>query len=265
MIPLKTEYRYIDSDGRKMKMVLLSPKERKGTVPGILWIHGGGYATGYASMVQLSMGKVLAEHYGAVVLSPDYTLSLKKPYPAALLDCYKALKYLFDNAEELGVDTNRIIVGGESAGGGLCTALCLYARDRGEIPISFQIPLYPMLDCEDTGSSRDNHGHIWNTKKNHQAWDLYLKGIDRNDVPAYASVSRVKDLSDMPPCYTYVEDGEPFYEETLTYIRRLNEAGIEAKADVYHGNTHGFDLFLFTENARKAKERLLAETEHLFR
>ena len=265
MIRLKTEHRTLERDGRKMKMILLRPEHADKRVPGILWIHGGGYATGMASMVQLSMGKVLAKRYGAVVLSPGYTLSWKKPYPAALEDCYAALEYLYDHAEELGVDKGRIIVGGESAGGGLFAAVCLYARDKGKIPVSFQIPLYPMLDCFDTGSSRDNHAHVWNTKRNHQAWALYLKGVERNHVPYYASPSRAEDLSSMPPCYTYVEDGEPFYEETLTYVRKLNEAGIPARVDVFRGNTHGFDLFFFTKNAREAKKKLLENTEHLFR
>lgn len=84
-----------------------------------------------------------------------------------LEDCYAALKWMYDNAAELGIDPERIIVGGESAGGGLTAAVCLYARDKGEVPVALQLPLYPMLDSEDTASSADNHGKVWNTKRNH--------------------------------------------------------------------------------------------------
>ena len=169
---------------------------------------------------------------------------------------------MYDHADELGVDRNRIIVGGESAGGGLAAAICLYARDKGEIPVSFQIPLYPMLDCEDTDSSRDNHAHGWNTKKNHRGWRLYLRDLYGSDrVPPYASPSRASDLSGLPPCYTYIEDGEPFYDETLTYVRKLNEAGIEAAVDVFRGNTHGFDYIPWSRNTREAAKKLLKAAE----
>ena len=241
-----------------MKLIVL----RYGKGPGILWIHGGGYVTGMASMVWYSMGRMLARKFGGVVISPEYRLSGKAPYPAALEDCYAALKYLYDHADELGIDRSRIIVGGESAGGGLAAALCQLARDKGEVPVSFQIPLYPMLDCEDTDSSRDNHAHGWNTKRNHRGWHWYLQDLYGTDkVPPYASPSRAKDFSKLPPCYTYIEDGEPFYDETLTYVRKLKEAGTEAAADVFHGNTHGFDFMFWTANAKEAKKKLIKAAE----
>ena len=247
-------HKIIDSPGGKMKLIIL----RSGKGPGILWIHGGGYITGMAAMVYYSRGRMLARKYGGVVISPEYRLAKKAPYPAALEDCYAALKYMYDHAEDLGIDRNRIIVGGESAGGGLAAAICQYARDKGEIPITFQIPLYPMLDCEDTDSSRDNHAHGWNTKKNHWGWRWYLRDLYGTDkVPSYASPSRATDFKGLPPCYTYIEDGEPFYDETLAYIWKLNEAGGDARVDAFHGNTHGFDYLFWTKNAKEAKKSLI--------
>ena len=250
-----------------MKLIVLRYSAgRRGLLPGILWIHGGGYTHGRAAMVHCTMGRALAKRYGGVVVSPEYRLAGQAPYPAALEDCWAALRYLWDHAAELSVDRSRLIVGGESAGGGLAAALCQYARDRGEVPVAFQIPLYPMLDCEDTPSSRDNHARGWDTEKNHRGWRAYLGelwGTDR--VPPYASPSRAADYRGLPPCYTYVEDGEPFYDETLTYVRRLNEAGVEARADVFHGRTHGFDALLWTKNAREAKRRLLEAAEPYLR
>ena len=167
---------------------------QKQKAPGILWIHGGGYVTGMAKMIYMSRALPLVKKYGAVVITPEYRLSWQAPYPAALLDCYEALKYLKNHARELGVDPSRIMVGGESAGGGLTAALCMYARDKGEVNIAFQMPLYPMLDDRDTPSSRDNHAPVWNTRLNHAAWNLYLRPFRdhaRNDrVPAYAVPAR---------------------------------------------------------------------------
>ena len=248
----------IIASGQKMKMIILEPEERKEKMPGILWIHGGGYALGMASMVYFSRGKDLGEKFNAVVISPEYRLSGKAPYPAAYDDCCAALEYMWEHADELNIDRDKITVGGESAGGGLAAAVCLYARDQGKIKIALQLPLYPMIDCEDTASSKDNHGHVWNTKKNHRGWEKYLRSMYHSDhVPYYASPSRAEDLSGMPPCYTFVCKGEPFYQETLDYVKKLQEAGVPARVDIFPGNTHAFDLFFFwTDPTKKAKENL---------
>ena len=153
---LVTAHKTIETSAGSMRLIILHPARQTEPLPGILWIHGGGYMLGMASMVHFSEGKMLAQKYGAVVVSPEYRLAGKAPYPAAFEDCYAALKWMNEHAEELGIDRGKIVVGGESAGGGLAAAVCLAARDRGEVQVAFQLPLYPMLDCEDTPSSRDN-------------------------------------------------------------------------------------------------------------
>ncbi len=255
---MTSESRYIDTAAGRMKIIVLRPRGLKGPLPGILWIHGGGYVLGMAGMVRFSAGRALAAGFGAVVVSPEYRLAGKAPYPAALEDCSAAYRYMFDNAEELGISRDMITVGGESAGGGLAAALCIYERDRGGPAPEMQLPLYPMLDCEDTETSRDNHGRVWNTKRNHWGWSKYLGelyGTDR--VPKYASPSRETDYSGLPRCYTYVCDGEPFCAETLEYVKNLKEAGVDAHADVFSGNVHAFDRFCFwTKEAKAAKAAL---------
>lgn len=255
----------IGTDAGMMKARVLQPKESDTHVPGLLWIHGGGYMLGGAYMVDMSCGKMLAERYGAVVVCLDYRLAGGAPYPAALEDCYAALEWMYENADQLGIDRKRIVVGGESAGGGLTAAVCLYARDRGEIPIAMQIPLYPMLDCEDTASSADNHGRVWNTKRNHWGWKHYLGDLYGTDgVSKYASAARETDYRNLPPCYTFVADGEPFYEETLTYVKNLQDAGVEASVDVYHGNVHAFDMLLpWKVDSKTARKRLCEEYERI--
>lgn len=233
----------IASPGGPMKLLVLQPK---GPAPapgrtGVLWIHGGGYITGMPEMVYMSRAVDLVRHCGAVVVSPDYRLSGKAPYPAALMDCHSALVYLKDHAAALGVRDDQLMVGGESAGGGLAAALCLYERDRGGVRIAFQMPLYPMLDNEDTETSRDNHAPVWNTRRNHYAWARYLRGVEGR-VPAYAAPARAEDCAGLPPAYTFVSTAEPFYAETLAYVRRLREAGVEATVDVYEGLFHAFDM-----------------------
>ena len=165
----------IPAGHHRIRLLILQPIAMPDKAPGVLWIHGGGYQSGSAKDVFVTRALSLVVRFGAVLVAPDYRLSRKHPYPAALHDCYAALLYLKEHADELGVRTDQIMVGGESAGGGMAAALCMLARDRGDVAISFQMPLYPMLDDRDTDSSRDNHAPNWNTKRNHKAWKRYLR------------------------------------------------------------------------------------------
>lgn len=127
-------------------------------------------------------------------------------------------------------------------GGGLCAAVCIRARDEGKVSVAFQMPLYPMLDDRDTESSRDNRGRVWNTRRNHFAWRLYLRGTDRAQLSPYAAPARLTDFSHLPPAYSFVGDGEPFYAEAVRYFERLRAAGVPAELDVYHSDMHAFDM-----------------------
>lgn len=221
--------------------LILRPADREPAKIGLMWIHGGGFITGMKEMVYMSRAADLVKQYGVTVYAPGYRLAWRKPYPAAVEDCYRVLEHMSKVVET-------IMVGGESAGGGLCAAVCMMARDRG-IRVAYQFPLYPMLSNLDTESSRDNHGRIWNTRRNHLGWRLYLRGdAKKKDVSPYASPSRQTDYTNLPPCYTFVGDGEPFYAETLQYVEDLRRAGVPAEADVYPTNVHAFDM-LYPEDA----------------
>ena len=222
--------------------LLLSLRTATDNATGVLWLHGGGYAVGMKEMVHMSRAVGLVKHFGAVVLAPGYRLSLQSPYPAAMDDCYAALLYLKEHSTALGIRSDQIMVGGESAGGGLCAAVCIRARDTGAVNVAFQMPLYPMLDDRDTETSRDNHGRVWNTRRNHLAWRLYLRGTDRAQLSPYAAPARLTDFTGLPPAYSFVGDGEPFYAETVRYFDRLRAAGVPAKLDVYHIDLHAFDM-----------------------
>lgn len=222
--------------------LLLSPRTAPVEATGVLWLHGGGYAVGMKEMVHMSRAVGLVKRFGVVVLAPGYRLSLQSPYPAAMDDCYAALLYLKEHAAALGVRSDQIMVGGESAGGGLCAAVCIRARDTGAVNVAFQMPLYPMLDDRDTETSHDNHGRVWNTRRNHLAWRLYLRGTDRAQLSPYAAPARLTDFTGLPPAYSFVGDGEPFYAETVRYFDSLRAAGVPAKLDVYHTNMHAFDM-----------------------
>ena len=230
---------------------------------GLRWLPGGGYVTGMAGMVYMSRALNLVKKYGVTVITPEYRLSGREPYPAALKDCYRALLYLKKHAKELGVRDDQLMVGGESAGGGLAAAVCMYAKDKGKVQIAYQMPLYPMIDNEDTETSRDNHAPVWNTKRNHYGWKQYLKNIEGRKVPAYAAPARRKDYTRLPPAYTFICTAEPFYAETLAYVERLKKAGVEAKVDVYPGLFHAFDMLLpFLKASKRAAKNFEEHFEY---
>lgn len=160
-------YEYLKrEDNSLMRLMIMRPKNKDKKVPGILWIHGGGYAYGMPEMAIVSMPKYIYKMQNSVIISPRYRLSSEKPFPAALDDCYDALEWMVDNAGSLGINTDQIFVGGESAGGGLAIVLCLLARDRKKINIAFQMPIYPMINAKcDTKSMINNNAPVWNEKQ----------------------------------------------------------------------------------------------------
>jgi len=259
---LESQEVFIDKrSGGKLRARIYRSLHSAENAAGILWIHGGGYVIGAPEM-DIGYMENLISSANCVIISPDYTLSTEKPYPAALEDCYEALVWLKENAPALGIRDDQLFVGGLSAGGGLTAAVALMARDKREVNIAFMMPLYPMIDdMMDTDSARNNNAPIWNSHSNKLGWKMYLRGLpDDKDVPKYAAPTRETDFSRLPPTYTFVGDIEPFYNETITFIDNLQKAGVSAKVDVYKGCYHAFDTMCPKASiSKKATDKLLKE------
>ena len=239
-------------DRSKLRILIYKSLTSKQNVAGVLWIHGGGYGIGLPELSSAMIKRLISES-NCVVVAPDYRLSIDAPYPAALEDCYEALLWMKNHAKELGVRDDQLMVGGESAGGGLTAALSLYARDKGEVEIAFQMPLYPMIDDRMVSeSAKENNAPVWNSKSNRMGWKLYLGDLFEKDVPAYAAAARATDYSNLPPSVTFVGDLEPFRDETIEYVNNLRKAGIPVDFQIYKGCYHGFDIMC--PNAKVSKE-----------
>ena len=254
----------VKKSGGKVRTRIYQSLHPEKNAVGLLWLHGGGYAIGAPEMDVGYIEKLIAAA-NCIVVSPDYTLSTEKPYPAALEDCYEALVWLKENTLNLGVRNDQIFVGGVSAGGGLTIAVTLMARDKGEVNIAFQMPLYPMIDDRmNTMSAINNNAPIWNSKSNRLGWKMYLRELFGKDyVPKYAAPARELDCSNLPPAYTFVGDIEPFYNETIAYFDSLKNAGISAKADVYAGCCHAFEIMCPKASiSKQAVNRVLEEFKY---
>lgn len=239
-------------DGGRTRALVVR-RQRGGTPSAaVLWIHGGGYAVGSPEM-SVGTARRLVDATGCVVVLPDYRLSVVEPYPAALDDCYDALVWLRDHAAGLGARDDQLAVGGESAGGGLAAATCLLARERGEVAVAFQVPLYPMIDDRPTPSSTGSTAPVWSSVTNDAGWDAYLGPLRSSaSVPATAAPARAEDLRGLPPVLTFVGDAEPFHDEVVTWTERLREAGVRVESRVYPGCFHAFDLM--APRARVSRE-----------
>lgn len=238
-----------------VRIKIYEPRVKHEPLPGVLYIHGGGYILGSADMMDPALRQLVSE-LECIIVSVDYRLAPEHPFPAPLEDCYAALKWFSENAEELGSDSSRIAVVGPSAGGGLTAAVSLLARDRNGPPIIFQMPLYPMLDDRNmTRSSNEiTDGRVWNKAKNQLGWEMYLG--DNGEVSQYAAPARAADLSGLPPTYTCVGDLDPFRDETIDYAARLTQAGVPTEFHLYPGCFHGFEEYF---PSAEISRRVIAE------
>lgn len=205
-------------------------------------VHGGGFVIGDLEIDHAANVR-FAREIGVVVVSVDYRLAPEAPYPAALEDCYAALTWVAKNAAELGVDPGRIAIHGISAGGGLCAALALLARDRGGPAIAFQYLGVPEVDDRlDTPSMRAFvDTPQWNKPRAEISWDCYLgKGVRGGvDVPVHAAPARAVDLSGLPPAYVSVMEFDPLRDEGIAYAQALLASGVTTELHLFPGTFHG--------------------------
>lgn len=228
-----------------VRVLVYLPTSVQGALPALLWLHGGGYIMGSADAEDLTARSIVSA-IGCAVISVDYRLAPETPHPGPVEDCYAALKWLFTHADELGIDPQRIAIGGPSAGGGLAAALALLTRDRGEVPLVFQLLLAPMLD-DRTCTLANPHPYtgefIWTPEANRFGWTALLgQEPGGPDVSPYAAAARAEHLEGLPATFLNVGALDLFLEEILEYARRLMRAGVPTELHVYPGAYHGFRM-----------------------
>ncbi|GAA0896809.1 alpha/beta hydrolase [Pseudonocardia zijingensis] len=240
--------------------VLVFSPEAGEARPALLYMHGGGFVLGDADGDK-ELPALLAAEIGAVVVSVDYRLAPESPFPAAIEDCYAALRWLAEHASELGVDDTRIGIGGVSAGGGLAAGTALLARDRGGPALRFQFFDVPELDdrLETPSMRRFVDTPLWNRPNAVASWRHYLGPAAGNDaVSSYAAPARAVDLSGLPPAYISVCEFDPLRDEGIAYAQRLVQHGVPAELHLYPGAFHGSGGLIPTaELSRRMRDELI--------
>jgi acetyl esterase/lipase len=233
-------------DAPKVHVRMYRPGKKSGPIPTLLWIHGGGYMLGDIDQED-QMCKQFALAGNCNIVSVEYRLAPENPYPAPLEDCYAALKWISGKAGELGVDRSRIGIGGASAGGGLAAGLAILARDRREVPVIFQLLVYPMLNDCNVAPPSDvlPDALFWTRQNNLKGWRCYLGGEPgAKGISCYASAYRATNLEGLPPAYIAVGAIDLFAQEDIEYARRLIAAGVPTELHVYPGGPHAFDMLV---------------------
>lgn len=228
------------------------PRGITGDLPGILYLHGGGFCIG--SIETEHAGAVgLANAIGAVVVSVGYRLAPEHPYPAGLEDCYTGLKRL---AALDGVDPTRLAVHGQSAGGGLAAATALLARDRGGPALRIQSLGIPELDdrLETPSMVAFTDTPMWSRVQAVKSWEYYLGGRPADQ---YAAPARAEDLAALPPAYVVTCELDPLRDEGLTYAARMLAAGVSVELHNYPGAFHGAMLVPTAQVVQRMQAELI--------
>ena len=215
----------------------------EGPLPVLVWYHGGGWVIGSVAGSDATC-RHLAQRSGCAVVSVEYRLAPEHPYPAAPRDCYDALRWVVDHADELGVDPTRVAVGGDSAGGNLSAVVTLVAADRGGPDIRFQLLVYPATDLLRSYPSHQENGEGYLLDNDAMDWFLghYLSGTegdpkDKLVSPLYADED---ELAQLPPALVITAEYDPLRDEGEAYAKRLEQAGVPARTIQVPGQIHGF-------------------------
>ena len=209
------------------------------TLPVLLYLHGGGWVVGDLDTHD-SVCRALARRAGCVVLALDYRLAPENPFPAAVEDAWSGLTWLNDHAADIGADSDRIAVGGDSSGGNLSAVVAQWSRDRGGPKLSGQVLIYPVTDCDfDTPSYREAATGYGLTRDSMLwYWDQYLPDEAKRVTPD-ASPLRAPDLSGLAPALVISCRLDPLASEDAAYAEALSSAGVRVEhvhePDMIHG------------------------------
>ena len=237
----KTENMSIPGPAGPIQVRSYTPVASGGTaLPVLVFFHGGGWVIGDLETHD-ALCRTLANETGAKVIAVDYRLAPEHKFPAAPDDCYAATKWVEDNAAKLGIDPNRIAVGGDSAGGNLAAVVCQMAKQKGGPHLVFQLLIYPVTQMRANTDSMKSFAEGFFLERKTMDWffDQYSDAsVDPND-PRISPLA-ASDLSGLPRAYVVTAGFDPLRDEGKAYADKLNRAGVAAVYIDYPSMIHGF-------------------------
>lgn len=212
----------------------------EGPLPALLYFHGSGWVILNIDVCDAA-ARAMTNRTGCVVVSVNYQKAPEHKFPIPFDDCYAATQWVFDNAERLGIDPERIGVSGDSAGGNLAAAVTLKARDHHGPKITYQLLVYPALEYGwDKPSAHENaEGYLLQRASMAWYWQHYVRSETDADSP-YVSPLKAADLTGLPPAFIFTAGYDPLRDDGKEYAERLEQAGVQVTYRNYEGMIHGF-------------------------
>lgn len=241
---ITVEEKNITQNGLQVQLYIVKPEGTKAPLPAFLFIHGGGWILGDFETHQ-RLVRDLVVYSGAAAVFVEYSRSPEARYPTAINEIYAALEWVAANGQEVGLDSSRLAVAGNSVGGSMSAVLALMAKDKKGPELKVQVLLWPVTDANfDTDSYHQYATGRFLTRTMMQwFWDAYIPdAAARNDVyasPLQASTSRLQGL---PPALVQVAENDVLRDEGEAYARKLDEAGVPVTLVRYQGMIHDFGL-----------------------
>lgn len=230
-------------------------------LPILIWFHGGGWVIGNVEGSD-GVARHLALGSGYAVLSVDYRLSPEVKFPGPLDDCFGVTKWVYQNADKLNIDKDKISVGGDSAGGNLAAAVCLKAKDDGQLPLHSQLLIYPCLDSNFKRRSyiENANDYALTATSMEWFWKQYTN-VESDMLNPYVCPLKYADHSDLPQACILVAEHDPLLDEGIDYHNKLLSANVKSQLIEYSGVMHGFYSQIGILD--KSKQAMEASCEYL--
>lgn len=252
-----TQYHIPAEDGANIRLLLYAPKQCTGQTPCLLFLHGGGFVFN-AAPHHFALARKFTRKLQVKTVFVDYRLAPKYKFPTAPNDCMSAYRWVLSQAGELNINTENILVCGDSAGGNLATVLCLIARDTGLPMPKAQMLLYPFVDRRMNTESCCLYTDtpMCNTEDMRKYLKMYVKDLDTAQLP-YLSPMEAPSLSGLPPAYVEVAQYDCLHDEGIEYAKALEQGGVPAELLEIEGAMHGYDIAQDSELMNRIMEMRL--------
>ena len=253
---MKTVDHQIDLGDDQMRIREYIPENFKENDHSMLYFHGGGFSIG-SIKTHDPVCKFLSEMLGWKIFSVEYRLAPEHRFPVPLEDCDKSMDWLIENADQFGIDINKIAVGGDSAGGNLAACLCIKRIEEGKIQPERQILFYPAVD---TGGDYESiktftDGYFLLTKELLEWFgNNYLDETDHTNI--YAAPINYDKLEMVPPALIVTAGFDPLRDEGKAYAEILQKNGVKVDYKEYPSLIHGFLNFTIAPECMRAMEEI---------
>ncbi len=234
-------YRIPTDNGANIRLLLYAPKQCTEQTPCLFFLHGGGFVFN-AAPHHFALARRFTKELQVKTIFVDYRLAPKYKFPIAPNDCLSAYRWVISNSEKLGIDTKKILVCGDSAGGNLATVLCLMANDEGLILPKAQMLLYPFVDRRMNTESflRYTDTPMCNSKDMEKYLKMYVKNLDATQIPYLSPIEA--SLVGMPPTYIEVAQYDCLRDEGINYSEALKQCGVLVELHEIEAAMHGYDI-----------------------